>query len=190
MAEGCQQTFSESSKAPTGVFDIDYNPIEDMMIYGKYARGYRQGGVATFVADGYHIYGPEHVNSYEVGEKTTFTGPIKGTFDVTAHYNDFTDQQLLAGFTGPDGAASSGVVNAGKSRIWGIEVESTLQPVKPLTLGLSYSYLNTKLPVCFYGARPGRYLQRGAIPDHGRWRAAILSEKQGVDQRGLSPAVA
>jgi len=155
VAEGCQQTFSESSKAPTGVIDMDYNPAEGVLIYGKYARGYRQGGVATFVADGYHIYGPEHVNSYELGEKTTFTGPVKGTFDVTAHYNDFSDQQLLAGFTGPNGAASSGVVNAGKSRIWGIEVESTLQPVKPLTLGVSYSYLNTKLLSAFTELAPG-----------------------------------
>jgi iron complex outermembrane receptor protein len=155
VANSCGSAYAESSKAPTGVIDLDYNPTQDVLVYGKYARGYRQGGVATFVSDGYHVYGPEHVDSYELGEKTTFTGPIRGTFDVTAHYNNFTDQQLLAGFLGPEVSPSSGIVNAGKSRIWGIEIESTLQPIDPMTLGLSYSYLNTKLLTAFAALPPG-----------------------------------
>ena len=149
LANNCASAYGESSKAPTGLVDLEYTPAQDVLVYGKYARGYRQGGVATFVADGYHVYGPEHVDSYELGEKTTFTGPIKGTFDVTGHYNNFTDQQLLAGFLGAEAAPSSGIVNAGKSRIWGIEIESTLQPVDSFTVGLSYSYLNTKLLTAF-----------------------------------------
>ena len=155
VASNCFNSYSESSKAPTGVVDIDYNPTPDQLIYAKYSRGYRQGGVAPFVADGYHTYGPEHVDSYEVGEKKTFTGPIKGTFDVTAFYNNFTDQQLLAGFTGPLAAPSSGVLNAGKSRIWGFELESTIQPIEPLTLGLSYTYLDTELLSAFSQLAPG-----------------------------------
>ena len=154
-ANNCESAYGESSKAPTGVVDLDYHPTQDVLVYAKYARGYRQGGVATFVADGYHIYGPEHVDSYELGEKTTFTGPIRGTFDVTGHYNNFSDQQLLAGFLGADVSPSSGIVNAGKSRIWGIEIESTLQPIDPITLGLSYSYLNTKLLTAFAELPPG-----------------------------------
>jgi iron complex outermembrane receptor protein len=155
VASNCFNAYSESSKAPTGVVDLDYTPTTDQLLYAKYSRGYRQGGVAPFVADGYHTYGPEHVDSYELGEKHTFNGPIKGTFDVTGHYNNFTDQQLLAGFIGPLAAPSSGVLNAGKSRIWGIEVESTVQPVDPVTLGLSYSYLNTKLLTALTELPPG-----------------------------------
>jgi iron complex outermembrane receptor protein len=155
VAKNCYNAYEESSHAPTGVFDIDYTPTPDQLLYAKYSKGYRQGGVAPFGADGYHTYGPEHVDSYEVGEKHTFNGPIKGTFDVTGHYNNFTDQQLLAGFIGPLAAPSSGVLNAGKSRIWGIELESTVQPVEPLTVGLSYSYLNTKLLSAFSQLAPG-----------------------------------
>jgi iron complex outermembrane receptor protein len=155
VASNCYNAYEESSHAPTGVFDIDYTPTPNQLVYAKYSKGYRQGGVAPFVADGYHTYGPEHVDSYELGEKHTFTGPVKGTFDVTGHYNNFTDQQLLAGFTGPLAAPSSGVLNAGKSRIWGIELESTIQPVEPLILGLSYSYLNTKLETAFAALAPG-----------------------------------
>jgi iron complex outermembrane receptor protein len=154
-ANNCAASFAQNSKAPTGTVDIDYFPTPDLLLYAKYSRGYRQGGVATFVADNYHLYNPEHVDSYELGEKWSFSGEINGTFDVTGHYNNFTDQQLLAGFTGPQVAPSSGIVNAGKSRIWGIELESTLQPVRPLTVGLSYSYLNTKLLSSFFQLPPG-----------------------------------
>jgi iron complex outermembrane recepter protein len=150
---GCTQYLQQDSHAPTYLLGLDYNPTQDMLLYAKYARGYRQGSVAPFTLAGYQLYAPEYVNSFEVGEKTTFSGPITGTFDVTGHYNAFSDQQLLAGFV-INNNPSSGIVNAGKSRIWGVEVESTLQPVKPLTLGVSYSYLNTKLESAFLGSAP------------------------------------
>jgi iron complex outermembrane receptor protein len=117
-----------------------------MLLYAKYSRGYRQGGIATFVADGYHLYRPEHVNTYEIGEKTTFRGPVPGIFNVSLFYNDFTDQQLLAGFLGGVGVTpTSGIVNAGNSRIYGLEMETSISPFKPLTIGASYTYLSTKL---------------------------------------------
>ena len=150
---GCTQYLQQDSHAPTYLFGVDYNPIQDMLLYAKYSRGYRQGSVAPFTLAGFQLYAPEFVNSYEIGEKTTFSGPIPGTFDVTAHYNAFSDQQLLAGFV-VNNNPSSGILNAGKSRIWGIEVESTLAPIKPLTLGVSYSYLNTKLESAFVASAP------------------------------------
>jgi iron complex outermembrane receptor protein len=150
---GCTQYLTQNSHAPTYLLGLDYNPIDDMLLYAKYARGYRQGSVAPFTVEGFQVYAPEHVDSYEIGEKTTFSGPIPGTFDVSAHYNSFTDQQLLAGFVINDNP-TSGVVNAGKSRIWGIEVESAIQPFKPLTLGLSYAYLNSVLQSAFVATPP------------------------------------
>jgi iron complex outermembrane receptor protein len=146
VATGCLQNYRQNSHAPTYMADLDYTPIEDLMIYGKYSRGYRQGGVATFVADGFHLYAPEYVNAFEIGEKTTFSGAVPGIFNVAAFYNDFSDQQLLAAFTGGVKAVpSSGIVNAGKSHIYGAEMESAITPWKPLSVGVSYTYLVTKL---------------------------------------------
>jgi iron complex outermembrane receptor protein len=127
------------------MIDLEYLPVHDVMVYAKYARGYRQGSVATFVQDGFHLYKPEYVDSYELGEKTSFHGAVDGTFNVTGFYNDFTDQQLLIGLTEPGQTPSSGIINAGKSRIYGAEVEATLVPIEPLTFGVSYTYLNTRL---------------------------------------------
>jgi iron complex outermembrane receptor protein len=161
VATGCVQSYRQDSSAPTYLIDLDYVPVDGTLLYAKYARGYRQGGVATFVADGYHLYRPEHVNAYEIGEKTTFHGPLPGIFNVSAFYNDFSNQQLLAGFLGGLGVtATSGIVNAGKSRIYGLEMETSIAPLKSLTLGASYTYLSTKLlsttPVSL---PPGGYTQ-------------------------------
>jgi iron complex outermembrane receptor protein len=153
VSTGCTQYLQENSHAPTYLLGLDYNPIQDVLLYAKYARGYRQGSVAPFTLAGFQLYAPEFVNSFELGEKTTFSGLIPGTFNLTAHYNAFSDQQLLAGFV-IDNNPSSGIVNAGKSRIWGIEVESTIAPIKPLTLGVSYSYLNTELDSAFVASAP------------------------------------
>lgn len=160
VATGCTQQFSQDSSAPTWLLDLDYTPTQNLLVFAKYARGYRQGSVATFVNDPYHIYGPEHVNDYELGEKLSFSGVVSGSFDVTGFYNDFTDQQLLTGFNPTStsgGQPESGIVNAGKSRIWGVELETTLMPVQHLLVALSYSYLNTKLVSEVVGAPPPGY---------------------------------
>jgi iron complex outermembrane receptor protein len=153
VAAGCTQYLVENSHAPTYLLGLDYNPTQDVLLYTKYARGYRQGSIAPFALAGFQVFAPEFVNSYEIGEKTTFSGPISGTFDVTGHYNAFSDQQLLAGFIS-GGVPSAGIANAGKSRIWGIEVESTVVPIRPLTLGVSYAYLNTDLESAFVATPP------------------------------------
>jgi iron complex outermembrane receptor protein len=144
--DGCRLSYRNDTSAPTYMADLDYTPIRDVLLYGKYARGYRQGGVTSLAADQFHLYKPEFVNDYEIGEKTTFRGRINGTFNVDGFYSDFSGQQLYASFLGPVGTVpAQGIVNAGTSHIWGIEVESAITPVRPLTVGLSYTYLNTKV---------------------------------------------
>jgi iron complex outermembrane recepter protein len=144
LAANCIQNFHEKSNAPTWVVDLEYNPIEDAMLYGKWSRGYRQGAIAGTSADGYQAFGPEHVDTYEVGEKTTFHSVVNGMFNVAAFYNDFRDQQLEVGFVGKPGVSSAaGITNAGRSRIWGIEAEAAVSPIPSVTFSGSYTYLNT-----------------------------------------------
>lgn len=146
VAQGCFTGFEESSAKPTWLIDLDYTPRTDMLFYAKYARGYRQGDVNPVAADGFQTWGPETVDNYEVGSKTTFDAPIPFTFDVAGFYNNFSNQQIFVGFQGPPPAVpNSSVVNAGKSRIWGIEVETVAQPIRHLTIDIAYTYLNSKL---------------------------------------------
>ena len=144
----CYETNREGSRAPTWLIDLEYKLTNDIMAYGKYTRGYRAGGVFANAPSNYRTFEPEKVDTYETGFKSSFGGSAPGTFDATAFYNDFRDQQLQLGFDEAPGAAVSpttAIVNAGKSRIWGAEIEASIKPVSSLTFNASYTYLNTKI---------------------------------------------
>jgi iron complex outermembrane receptor protein len=136
------------SHAPTWLIDLDYTPTSDLLAYVKYTRGYRAGTIAPNVTTPYNIVRPEKVDTYELGAKTSFAQPIHGIFNADVFYNNFTDQQLQLGFDAAPGAPVSPTaapVNAGKSRIWGVELESSITPLSGFTLDASYTYLNTRI---------------------------------------------
>ncbi|TKV41328.1 hypothetical protein A0U87_21775 [Sphingobium sp. MP9-4] len=146
----CMERYSQNSKAPTWIVGLNYKPIDDIMLYAKYSRGYRQGSVSPLAAVGFKTYEPEKVDVYEGGIKTTFRGPLPGYFNLSGFYNNFQDMQLQVSFVDTNGIAPNlpsgpAIVNAGKSRIWGLEAEAMIKPFDGLTLQASYAYLNTKL---------------------------------------------
>ena len=146
----CSLYLEQKSSAPTWMLDVDYKPYEDLLLYAKYARGYRTGGIKSDSPVKYSIFRPEKVDSYEVGLKTTFRGAVPGNFNVAAFYNDFSDQQLQVGYGDNPAVAGSvsstaGPVNAGQSRIYGLELDTTIRPFTGLSVNLGYSYLNTEI---------------------------------------------
>jgi iron complex outermembrane receptor protein len=148
IATGCNSHYEQRSKAPTWTIDLEYTPLSDVMTYVKYSRGYRAGTIAPNVTAPYNIVAPEKVDTYELGAKTSFAQAIHGTFNVAGFYNNFTNQQLQVGFDAAPGAPvapTAAPVNAGKSRIWGIELESSIAPFEGLTLDGAYTYLNTRI---------------------------------------------
>lgn len=148
LARGCALKFGTKSHAPTWLIDIDYKPDGRVLLYAKYARGYRQGSVSADAAPGFEVFKPERVDAYETGAKTQFAaGDIHGVFNVAGFYNRFKDQQISAIFNFADTsiAPDDGIVNAGRSRIYGAEIETTIIPARGLDLTGSYTYLNTKV---------------------------------------------
>jgi iron complex outermembrane receptor protein len=148
IANGCNSHYEMQSHAPTWLIDLDYTPIQDLLTYIKYTRGYRAGTIAPNVTAPYNIVRPEKVDTYELGAKTSFAQPIHGIFNTAIFYNNFTNQQLQLGFDAAPGAPVSPTaapINAGKSRIWGVELETSVSPLKGLTLDGSYTYLNTRI---------------------------------------------
>lgn len=143
----CSVRLKQKSDEPTWLLGLDYLPSDNTMLYAKYARGYRQGSVNIYGAQGFRVHGPEKVDSYEIGAKTTFSGALAGTFNISAFYNELDDQQIQAGFVSTQGLASSttGIVNAGQSTIWGVELESRLLLTENLSVDLAYTYLDTEL---------------------------------------------
>jgi iron complex outermembrane recepter protein len=146
----CFENMRQSSNAPTWVVGLDYKLTPDVLLYAKWARGYRQGAVNPFAVTGFNSFEPETVDTYEAGFKTTFRGAVSGTFNVSAFYNDFRDMQLQVALADVNGIAPNLppnviIVNAGKARIYGAEVEATLNPFEGFNIQASYAYLNTKL---------------------------------------------
>lgn len=146
--EQCEEYYRHQASRPTWLVGIDYKPIDDVLLYAKYARGYRAGGLKSD-ALAFATFEPEKVDAYEIGAKTSFSGAIRGTFNIAAFYNDFTDQQFsgssLAKPANPNPTPAQVIVSAGKSRIWGVEVESSVTPFTGFTIDVGYAHLNTRL---------------------------------------------
>jgi iron complex outermembrane receptor protein len=149
----CYQSLEKRSDKPTWLVDLDYKLVDDVLLYAKYARGYRAGGVFSNAPVDHRTFDPEKVDSYEGGIKTTFAEPIHGLFNVAVFYNNFTNQQLQLGFnpaTLADGfpapvSPTTAIINAGKSRIYGAEVELSVTPIDGVTIDTNYTYLNATI---------------------------------------------
>ena len=153
----CSTHFELKSNAPTWLIDVDYNPTRDILIYAKYARGYRAATIAPNIPIGGTAAAPdltlnyikqEKVDAYEVGLKSSFGGALRGSFNVAGFYNKFSNQQLQVGFLPinpgrfPQTAAP---VNAGKSTIYGAEAQASIRPFEGLELNAAYTYLHTRI---------------------------------------------
>lgn len=138
-----RRTPSADSSKPTWLLGVDYTPEDDMMLYAKYTRGYRQGSVNIAGSAGLDTHGPESVDTYEIGTKTSFHGSMPATFNMALFYNDFQDQQIQFGYFNSAGVGTTGITNAGSSTIWGSEVEGNIQLTDNLIFSASYAYLHT-----------------------------------------------
>lgn len=133
------------SEAPTGLLEFSYRPLDNVMSYVKYIRGYRQGTVNLASDPGVNTHEPETVDTYEIGAKTSFGGWFPGVFNIAVFDNDFTDMQLQAGYVSPNSGPTTAIFNAGRSEIKGFEAELNLQLTEGLLASVSYSKLDTKL---------------------------------------------
>jgi iron complex outermembrane receptor protein len=160
LANGCVVSGETKSDAPTWVLGLDYSPIENILLYAKYSRGYRQGAYSANAPIGYQTFEPEKIDSYEAGLKSSFNGAVRGTFNLAGFYNDLSNQQLITAFASTTNAVSSTVVavNVGKSRVYGLEADAAITPFTGFTLEASYAYLNTRIQeVAPLPATYGRY---------------------------------
>lgn len=145
----CGKTITQKSEEPTWLVNLDYKPNANTLLYAKYARGYRQGGV-NFTNPGIETWEPEKVDNYEIGAKIAFQGAVPGLINIALFYNDYEDQQIFGALETdrinyPQVVGGNAIVNAGKSRIAGIELDATLLFFDRLRLSASYAYLDTEI---------------------------------------------
>ena len=149
----CMRKFNSKSSRPTWLIDLDYKPSRDMLVYAKYSRGYRAGGVNEANV-GLETWQPEKVDDYEVGFKSSFRGTVSGTFNVNGFWNDFSNQQSQVTInactlaTNPachvGNVGIAGVQNIGQSRMRGVEVDTSLS-MGSFRIDAGYAYLEAKV---------------------------------------------
>lgn len=115
----------------------------DLAVSGTVQRGYRSGGSGTNSARArYFTYDPEYIWNYEFAVRSEWFDR-KLTLNANAFLIDWTDQQVRVNLT-PGNAYDSETVNAGKSRLWGFELEARARPARGLTLNAGVGYTRTK----------------------------------------------
>lgn len=130
-------TSSINSDAVTGRVALNYTPVEDLLLYGSIARGYKAGGVNLNMADG--VYQPEQNTVAELGVKTT---TLDGRLRVNANVfmSEYEDIQL-ASLTGvPPQPVTQ---NAAGGRSWGVELESFAR-FGDFSINFGIAYLNAE----------------------------------------------
>lgn len=134
------RSFDDFSPTATLAFDIS----RDVNIYAKIARGYKTGGfnpAASSAVTFARGFGPETLVSYELGFKSEFLDR-RVRLNVAAFYNDYKDIQLNV--LDPVNPRVNDVLNAGKARIQGVEVDLSARVLTGLTLSASYGYVDPK----------------------------------------------
>ncbi|WP_150295134.1 TonB-dependent receptor domain-containing protein [Sphingobium estronivorans] len=133
-------TFEKVS--PTATLAYEFGP--GLNVYARYAQGFRSGGfnaTANTTADVRRVFRPQVQNTYEVGFKSRLLDN-RLQLNVAAFQNDVSDLQLSVFLPGI--SASSILVNAGKARIRGVEIEAVARPDDRLTVQAGLGYLQSK----------------------------------------------
>lgn len=141
---------------------LSYFFSEDVMAYGRIARGFRSSGFNTAVSSNPSriAFAPEFVTTYEVGYRSLLAdGRLR--LEGAAFYLDYTDIQV-ADQTG----AGFYIGNAAEARSYGAELQMAALATEHLTLNATAGYVNARYEE--YGARTGNELPRAP-----RWTAAL-----------------
>mgnify|MGYP000684031491 CR=1 FL=1 len=103
-------------------------------------RGYRAGGRSrAYIQGEVADYGPEYTWTYELAVRTRF-----GASAVNANlfYIDWTDQQVGQQLSGS--SADTITVNAGHSRLWGIEADARIAITDSVSAHVAFGYVNSE----------------------------------------------
>lgn len=122
---------------------VSYDVGGDATLSFTVQRGYRAGGAGLNQqrAQAYE-YDPEYTTNYELALRTEWFDR-KLTVNANAYWIDWSDQQVSVQLT-PGAVFDTQVINAGKSRLYGFEVEVSGRPIPALNLYGGLGYSNTK----------------------------------------------
>jgi iron complex outermembrane receptor protein len=129
--------------AVTGRAGIDYTPTPEMLFYLSYSRGYRSGAFNAqflFSYSDFTTVKPETLDSIEAGWKTQWLDNRVQLNGAIFHYQ-YYNQQIID--IRPNG--DQPLINLGKSKIQGAELDFAARPAEPVTLHAGIALLDAKV---------------------------------------------
>ncbi|MEE2983063.1 MAG: TonB-dependent receptor [Pseudomonadota bacterium] len=128
--------------------NLSWNLTDEIMIYGQFSDGFRNGGFPSRQPPGItelQIYGPEFVDSYELGLKmTAMDGRLRT--NVAVFDMEYTNMQISAAQLNPETLATPLTTdNLGDASLYGIEVETNFLATDNLRLDASIGYLSNEV---------------------------------------------
>ncbi len=144
---GVPTTYNASFGEFTPKLGIDFKPSENVLLYASYSRGFKSGGfngrpspTPTGAFRPIQQYDPEKLTAYEAGIKSDFFDR-RLRFNLAGYYSIYDGIQLLV----IDPASGFfNTANAGKSEIYGFELEVTAKPIPAMTVYSNIGYTHDR----------------------------------------------
>jgi iron complex outermembrane recepter protein len=136
-----QTRTNQKFSALTGRAVLDFQISQNSLLYASYSRGYKSGGINPPLSPIFVVpesFKSEFVDAFEIGSKNTFAnGALQ--LNLTAFYYKYKDLQLSRI------VARTSVNDNVSANIYGLEAEAIVRPIRPLTINMNFSYLNTRV---------------------------------------------
>jgi iron complex outermembrane recepter protein len=135
-----------SSDDFSGKIGVNYQPVETLLVYGSFSRGFKAGGFPASIAFSepqFFPFEPEQLNAYEIGFKSTLAGGVL-RLNSAAYYYDWQDFQAQTAVD-REGIRLIVLSNAGDAEILGLESVIDWLPTDNLTLSLGFNWMDAEI---------------------------------------------
>ncbi len=155
----CPRSAGLQSEKLTPRLTAQYQAASDILVYASYSEGFKPGGYNTNEVIDFtgQLYLPEKVKAYELGFKSVLADN-RLILNADFYYNDYFDQQIGVQQASPSQGGQvivgSGIVNAGKVEVYGVEIDADWQAADWLRLGVSYAFTHSTFASFVQGPPP------------------------------------
>jgi iron complex outermembrane receptor protein len=134
-------------KRTTWKAGLEYDVAERSMLFATVSTGFKAGGFNTAI-DPKDIsrtlaFNPEKITAYTVGSRNRFLNN-KLQVNLEAFYWDYRDLQLSSIIIDGSGNQALATQNAGRARVYGLDLDVTARPAPNTTLHSGIEIVNSK----------------------------------------------
>lgn len=162
----------QSWTRPSGSAGFSYAFTAQVLGYGRYSHGFRAGGFNAGGGVDDPAFGPEYVDMFEVGMKSTFADG-RARLNAALFSAGYRDMQVYALVSSPAGPTTQYLTNAARASIEGIEADLSWRPLSHLQIDLSAAWIDAQFDRYVDGSNIDRAGNRLAGAPETSWSAIV-----------------